>query len=199
MGNLKEEYDKIIDERKKIIAEMKKLEENKIIKRYCELKRQNKSLYNDQLSLYKNMKKEEYAACNHILVYSKIDHDEYGNHTYESCGCIKCGLDNSVLNGARDWLGGTQKIMYDYLKENYLSSNFGGIQTGILCDIDLAQAIYTKIKNAYPSIDDTTAIKFFKYSLENIRNVKVNDERKVSRAKRLSLDPNFKKWYSSDI
>ena len=40
--------------------------------------------------------------------------------------------------------------MYDYLKKNYLSSNFGGIQTEILCDIDLAQAIYTKIKNSYP-------------------------------------------------
>ena len=131
------------------------------------------------------------------MVYSKIDYDYYEGRTYKSCGCIKCGLDNSVLNGERIWLSGSQKIMYDYLKKNYLSSDFGGIQTGILCDIDLAQAIYKKIKSNYPNIDDAQAIKFFKVSLKNIRNIKVNDERKVSRAKRLALSPDFAKWDSN--
>ena len=199
METLKEKYNKIMEQRRAIITEMKTLEENEILKRYFDLKEQNEILSNDQFSLFRNMKMEEYATCNHILVYSKIDYDRYEGRSYESCGCIKCGLDNSVLNETRDCLSGTQKIMYDYLKKNYLSSNFGGIQTEILCDIDLAQAIYTKIKNVYPDISDEKAINFFKYALKNIRDVKVSDERKVNRAKRLELDSDFKKWDSSDI
>ena len=199
METLKEKYNKIMEQRRAIITEMKTLEKNEILKRYFDLKEKNEILSNDQFSLFRNIKMEEYATCNHILVYSKIDYDRYEGRSYESCGCIKCGLDNSVLNESRDCLSGTQKIMYDYLKKNYLSSNFGGIQTEILCDIDLAQAIYTKIKNVYPDISDEKAINFFKYALKNIRDVKVSDERKVNRAKRLELDYDFKKWDSSDI
>ncbi len=199
METLKEKYNKIIEQRSAIITEMKTLEKNEILKRYFDLKEKNEILSNDQFSLFRDIKMEEYATCNHILVYSKIDYDRYEGRSYESCGCIKCGLDNSVLNESRDCLSGTQKIMYDYLRKNYLSSNFGGIQTEILCDIDLAQAIYTKIKNVYPDISDEKAINFFKYALKNIRDVKVSDERKVNRAKRLELDSDFKKWDSSDI
>ena len=36
--------------------------------------------------------------------------------------------------------------------------------------------------------------KYFEIVLENIRNIKVNDERKCDRAKRLSLNPEFDKW-----
>lgn len=199
METLKEKYNKIMEQRRAIITEMKTLEKNEILKRYFDLKEKNEILSNDQFSLFRDIKMEEYATCNHILVYSKIDYDRYEGRSYESCGCIKCGLDNSVLNESRDCLSGTQKIMYDYLKKNYLSSNFGGIQTEILCDIDLAQAIYTKIKNVYPDISDEKAINFFKYALKNIRDIKVSDERKVNRAKRLELDSDFKKWDSSDI
>ena len=160
MENLLKKYDEIINQRKAIITEMKSLE-NESLKKYFNLKKQNESLYVDQLNLYKDIKMNEYESCNHILVYSKIDYDYYEGRTYKSCGCIKCGLDNS------------------------------------LCDIDLAQAIYKKIKSNYPNIDDAQAIKFFKVSLKNIRNIKVNDERKVSRAKRLALSPDFAKWDSN--
>ena len=199
MEDLNEKYDQIIEQRKKIIAEMKKLEENEVLKRYFELKKENENLYDNQLDLFRKIKMEEYAVCKHILVYSKIDYDRYEGRTYRSCGCIKCGLDNSVLDESRDWLSYSQGIMYDYLRGNYLFSNSWGIQTDIICDIDLAQAIYAKIKKAYPDIDDATAIKFFQYSLSNIRNVKVNEERKVSRAKRLELNPNFQRWNIGDI
>ena len=35
--------------------------------------------------------------------------------------------------------------------------------------------------------------------LNDIRNIEVNDERKKSRAKRLSLNPNFNKWNREDV
>lgn len=195
MSNLKKEYDEITKQRKKIIEEMKLLEENEIVKRYFELTKQNETLYDKQLILYKEMKNEEYESCKHILVYSKINYDRYEGRTSKSCGCIKCGLDNSVLDYQREYLPFTQKIMYDYLRKKYLR----GSETKIACDLDLAQAIYSKIKDAHPDIDDQIAIKYFEIALDNIRNIKVSDERKTNRAKRLSLDPKFNSWNGRDV
>lgn len=196
MSKLKQEYDEITEQRNKIIEEIKQLEEIETVKRHSELQRQNEDLYNKQLSLYEAIKQEEYASCNHILVYSKIDSDRYEGRTYKSCGCIKCGLDNSVLNDDVKYLPLGRKIMYAYLsKPVYLN----GTQTEIACDLDLAQAIYSKIKQTHPNIDDATAIYYFGAALHDIRMIKVNDDRKVDRAKRLSLAPNFKRWNSYDV
>lgn len=195
MSNLKKEYDEITKQRKKIIEEMKPLEENDVVKKYFELKKQNENLYEKQLTLYQEMKKEEYKCCEHILVYSEIEYDRYEGRTYRSCGCIKCGLDNSVSKRERKWLPFFQKIMYDYLSEKYLS----GREIKIACDLDLAQAIYSKIKEIHPDINDEIAVKYFEIALDNIRNIKVSEERKTNRAKRLSLDPKFKNWYGSDV
>lgn len=195
MDNLKKEYKEIIEQSKKIIDEIELLEESEIVKRYLKLKTQNHDLYNKQLSLYKDIKTKEYELCEHILVYSRIDCDRWEDRTYRYCGCIKCGLDNSVLDGDRDWLSDQRKIMYDYLRKNYLM----GVETNIVCDLDLACEIYSKIKEAHPNIDDEKAIQYLENALDHIRNTKVSDDRKVNRAKRLSLNPNFKRWNARDI
>ena len=84
-----------------------------------------------------------------------------------------------------------QKIMYNYMQDNYYDR---GLHSERFCDLDLAMSIYRKIKEAHPDIDDKTALKYFEIALDNIRNIKVNDERKESRAKRLSLSNKFNKW-----
>lgn len=195
MSELKKEYEKIKEQRAVVIDELEQLKNNEIVRRYLKLKEENDNLYGKQLKLYDSIKREEYDECKHILVYSKIEYDRHEGRTYRNCGCIKCGLDDSVLDEERDWLTNTQKIMYDYLRKNYLK----GIKTDILCDIDLATSIYSKINEAHPDIDDETAIKYFEIALDNIRNIEVNDERKISRAKRLSLNPKFRRWNSRDI
>ncbi len=193
MGKLREEYDSLIEQRRKIIEQLTMLEESETVQQYIELKKQNEELYNQQLSLYRDVKMEEYASCSHILVCSKLVYDRYEGRTCEWCGCIKCGLDTSVLDS--DYPLGLQKIMYDYLKKSHLHSlNIQEIKTDVICDMDLAQVIYAKIKSVYPNIDDETARKYFEIALDNIRNIKVSDERKENRAKRLSLDSKFKKW-----
>ena len=195
MSNLKKEYEEIIEQRSMIVKKMKQQEENDAVKKYFELKKQNELLYEKQFTLYKKMKNEEYNCCEHILVYSKIERDKYEGRTYRSCGCIKCGLDNSILDCKREWLPFNQQVMHDYLSEKYLS----GRETKIACNLDLAQAIYSKIKATYSDIDDDTAVKYFGSALDNIRNIKVSDERKKNRAKRLSLNPKFKSWNGSDV
>ena len=83
---------------------------------------------------------------------------------------------------------------------NYLKSNrFYGLETKVICNIDLAQAICKKIREVYPDIDDKTLVKYFEIALDNIRNIEVSNERKMSRAKRLLLKPNFKKWNAKDV
>ena len=62
-----------------------------------------------------------------------------------------------------------------------------------------SKSIYTRIKETHPDIDDDMAIKYFEIALNNIRNIKVSEERKINRAKRLSLDPKFKSWNCSDV
>ena len=200
MGNLqKKEYDEITKQRENILDELKLLRENEAVKRYFSLIDQNKNLCSKQLELYQGIKQEEYKSCEHILVHSKIDYDRYEGRTYKSCGCIKCGLDNSVLNYEWEYLPIERQIMYTHLKEECFAGMIKGVETEVACDLDLAQAIFSKIKEVHPDIDDTTAIKYFEIALDDIRNIKVSDERKVGRAKRLSLNPEFKRWSYDDV
>ncbi len=200
MVNLqKKEYDEIKKQRENILDELKLLRENEAVKRYLSLIDQNKDLHNKQLELYQGIKQEEYKSCEHILVYSKIDYDRYEGRTYKSCGCIKCGLDNSVLNYEWKYLPFERQIMYTHLMDNCFAGMIKGVETEVACDLDLAQAIFSKIKEVHPDIDDTTAIKYFEIALDDIRNIKVSDERKVGRAKRLSLKPEFKRWSYDDV
>ena len=74
-----------------------------------------------------------------------------------------------------------------------------GKSTDIICDLELATAIYNKILEYYPNIDDDTAIKYLGIALDNIRNIEVSEERKMGRAKRLDLSKNFNRWSSSNV
>lgn len=197
MDTKKEKYDEIAKKRNKIIEELNLLEENETVKRYLSLNQENTKLFNEQRVLYKDIKEEEYSSCKHILVYSKVNYDRYEGRSNRRCGCIKCGLDNSVLDCRyEEFLSYDDRIMYDYLIDgNYLK----GIETNISCDLSLAVAIYQKIKGHYPDIDDDTAIKYFMVALNDIREIEVNEERKASRVKRLGLNPNFTSWYSKDV
>lgn len=190
MSNFKKEYNEVREQRGNIIEEINKLKENEAVKKYIQLKEENDKLYEEQQRLYSKMKKEEYRCCKHILVYSSIDRDLYEGRTYRHRGCIKCGLDESILEYNSSCISSNQRVMYDILSEKYIT----GIETKILCDLDLAKAIYSKINEKHPNIDDETATKFFVAALNDIRNIKVNDERKTDRAKRLLLRPDFKDW-----
>ena len=197
MSELEKELERLKDQRRGIIKEMQSLEKSEIIKRYFELKKLNEEMCRDEKKLYQKVKEEQFDSCNHILVYSDISYDEYDGHTCRRKGCIKCGLDESVLDRDIDCLSDTQKIMRSYLKDLWFGIE-DGIKTEISCDLNLAAAIYSRIKEANPLIDDELAVKYFKVALDDIRNNQVSDERKENRAKRLSLGK-FNSWNGNDI
>ena len=202
MENLKTKYDQIVLKREELIEQINVLAENEIVKKYFELCEQNNALANQQKELYKQIKVEEYSSCNHIWVNTLHNYDSWEGRSYNYCGCIKCGLDKRVFHlmeryDSSYWLTLEQRIMYDFMRDSHAYEK--GIETHILCDLDLAKAIYLRIKEAHPDIDDETAIKYFKVALHNIRDTKVSYERKESRAKRLSLSPKFNKWTAWDV
>ena len=201
MEDLKEQYNHIVSERQTIIDQINVLAENETVKEYFALREQNEKLASQQKDLYKQIKVEEYSSCNHIWVNTLHDYDSWEGRSYNYHGCVKCGLDKRVFHlmerfHSLDWLTLDQRIMYDFVKNHHSSS---GINSNLLCDLDLAKAIYAKIKKVHPDIDDETAVKYLKVALHNIRDIKVSDERKESRAKRLSLKPGFNKWTGFDV
>ena len=196
MSILNDKYKKITEQRKNISIELKELLENESVKRYFELCSKDKNLAFQQREVYENIKNEQYLKCNHIWVNTLKDYDSYEGRTETYCGCIKCGLDERVIymmeyNPDCSALTEEQKIMYKIMNDCYYKK---GINTNVDCNLELAMAIYKRIKEIYPNIQDGLARKYFEIALDNIRNIQVNDERKKSRAKRLSLNENFNRW-----
>lgn len=166
--------------------------ENELVKKYLELCNENDSLKMQEEILYSRIKHYEYVSCNHIW----INLTKYCGHTFN--GCIKCGANSRILNLGDNFglknLTEDEKIMYYFLKRNLTIIGTYPLYSPVICNLDLARAIYKKIKEAHPDIDDVTATKYFEIALDNIRNIEVSKERKKSRAKRLSLTPDFNKW-----
>lgn len=204
MEEIKKQYEEIVSERNGLTQEIEELKNNDVIKKYFDLCNKDNQLEEKRKDLYKQIKVGEYSSCNHIWVKVLHDYDSAEGRSYDYHGCIKCGLDQRVFHikeqySAFDWFNCftlEQEVMYVYMKDN---SYHNGVYTGVLCDLELAKAIYLKIKEAHPSIDDETAKKYFEIALDNMRNIKVSDERKASRVKRLSLSPEFNKWTAWDV
>lgn len=186
------EYNEINEEISNISNQIDLLKQNESVIKYLELEKQKSELLNKKRIAYINLRKNEYNCCDHLFVYSKVEFDGYANRA-----CIKCGLDEAVLNMEKGFFSEEQRIMYDYLRDNYLK--FTGTNTNILCDIDLAHAIYLRIKNNHPYMDDKQARKYFEIALNNIRNKNTSDYERTNKAKRLMLYPGFNRWYGENI
>lgn len=195
MGAVTDKYNNLVQEKNNIVKRLKELEKDEKVKEYIELNERNDKLYNQLISSYKGLKLENYYNCKHIFVKSSTIYESIEGRSYSYYGCIKCGLANNVLDENKNNLTEDEKIMYEFLDKNSMK----GIFVKESCDLSLAKAIYNKIIDNYPNIDDHTAVTYFKKALYDIRNVKVSNERKENRAKRLSLHANFNKWYGADI
>lgn len=157
--------------KEEIDNKIKELKKDPIIQKYLLLQEQSDALYKEEKDLYYTYKNEEYNSCNHIFILSKSFYDNADGSSYRKCGCIKCGLDTTVLDHDRDFLPYQKKIMYDFLKANIKTIKGTIIEETI--DLDLAQNIYHKIKENHPDIDDDTTITYFKEETKNNNKIKV--------------------------
>ncbi len=206
MQDLKAKYEQVANKKKNVENQINVLKEDATVKRYFELCKENDSLDEEQKELYKQIKFNEYSSCNHIWVTTlTTDGSDYfsaDSNWIDYEGCVKCGMDKSFLwlsgsiYNTPEWLTLDEKIIRSYMLSHCHNS---GIHTGLLCDFELARSIYLKVKEIHPDIDDETAIKYLKVALHNIRDNKVSEERKKSRAKRLLLESDFDKWDGKDV
>lgn len=193
MSSVKEQFEEAKRQLRAVLEELERIKTDPAVIRYNELDDEHASLSYTLRELFPAVKYEEYDSCDHILVYSIRDfHRWKGGKKQVYCACIRCGLDQSVTNSNMGHLTDEQDAMKSYFNERgiYLNGTFLGIE----CDIDLARKIFSRIIETHPNIDDETAIKYFVKALNDIRDKEVSDERQESRAKRLSLNPDFRRW-----
>lgn len=192
MESLQEKYAKVLQEITDVDAQINALQDNEKVKQYIAVCDQHDKLMHQKEDLYKSVLIERYSSCNHIWIIASHDYDSAEGRSYYYHGCIKCGLDRTVfrlMENCNDLqlLTPEQRVMYDFMYGHCL----GGKMLNTSCDLELAKSIYAKIKEAHPDIDDETAIKYLKVALADIKKIKVNDERKKSRAKRLAYKPKY--------
>lgn len=193
MSDIRKNYEEMLSEMKKINSRLEELMEDKQVQEYLALDGRRIELEPELLSLHTDMKKEEFSKCSHIWIPVSKNVDYYEGRSDIDYGCMKCGLDQRVLSASYpEFLSVDDKIMYNYLRQHYAIHQ--GIKSHTLCDLDLARSMYSKIIEYHPDIDDITALKYFEIALDNMRNIRVNDDRKESRVKRLMLKPGFNNW-----
>ena len=193
MSEMRESYERKLAEVKKIEVQLEELKKDKQVQKYLTLNDQRLELNSELLNLYRSVKKEEFSECSHIWVPISKTVDYYEGRYDIDYGCMKCGLDQRILSASNpSFLSVQDRVMYNYLLEHYAIRK--GIKSHILCDFDLARAVYSKIVEYHPDIDDVTALKYFEVALDNMRDIRVNEDRKESRVKRLMLKPGFNNW-----
>ncbi len=201
LGKLKIEYEKIRQEWKNVHEKVETLKQEPTVKKYLELQESQSTLVKECNKLYEEIKSKEFASCNHVWIVTSIDSDPHEGRSYRNYGCIKCGLSEDIRNRydyqirhrERELIPLEHRIICDFLEEHG-EVIFYGPHLNLKCNLYLAKAVYLKLKQIYPELDDKTLIKYLEKALIDISEIEVSEERKISRAKRLSLNPEFKNW-----
>lgn len=203
--NLESKYENISNRLKKISNELMSFEKENadILKKYDELQNESKKIYGEYRAIHKQVLIKKYNNCNHLMIRSHIERDySYGGKSSATRTCLKCGLDE-IVNDNYYYYGfiseDEAEAMKTYIKNNHFGYFDRSVASNEICDSELACAIYQKIKEINPDIDDDTAIKYWEIALENIRKKNITEEQKEHRAKRLSLHRDFKRWNSADV
>lgn len=170
-----EKYNIITSDLEDIKLEIATLEKDETVKRYLQLKKDIIKLQNKKVKIYKEMKYQEYDKCNHILIYSKIENDPHESRTYKYRGCVKCGLDESVLD-ADYTLSFDEQIIYDYLISKGIRY-MRGIKVEVVNNLDEAQKYYQLLKTNNPDINDEEFVRYFEaYINEKSQRGKVKEK-----------------------
>lgn len=162
MENLINQYNETLKEGITIDKEIKSLEENDVVKRYLELCRAREDNYSKNNKIYKKMLRKRYQTCNHALVESYCkNYGDYEGRSYHYYGCIKCGLDESVIDREYNYFSIEEKVMYELLRENNFEY-LNGVRLGVSYDLKKSMHLYEKIKQNNPELSEEALIEIFK-------------------------------------
>ena len=174
----KKEYSDLLSEKDRINSDINELMQSEELKKFFKLKEDFKEITSRLKDLHKKIKIDEYNTCNHIMIYTN-DQDA----DKRTCGCIKCGLDNSVLDKPLGSLSDEDMIMYQYLHNNKPETST--LNTHRICDLKTGCSIYKAIVKSNPNIDDKDAVNLFEVALDNLEGEKEKYNDDIT--KRISL------------
>ena len=162
MKDLVNQYNKLLEEGSTINNELNILKENESVKRYLELCKAREDNYSKNNEVYKKILRKRYQTCNHVLVESYYkNYGDYEGRSYHYYGCIKCGLDESVLDSEYDCFTIEEKVMKELMSDTYFDY-INGIRTGISYDLSKSRYLYEEIKNNNPGLSEEALIEIFK-------------------------------------
>lgn len=191
MSELSDKYESLKKTQEILALRIKQLERDSNVMDYKRLNRELDNVMDDLYETYREIKLNEYNNCNHLAVMTEKNRDHSVGRNYYSVGCIKCGMNEKALSKSKFLRSVDENVM----AESFCDQSFEyDLIKDYVVDLDLAHAIYKKIKENHPNINDKLATKYFEIALDNIRDIEVNESRKQSRIKRLGLKPNFKNW-----
>ena len=132
---------------------------------------------------------DECKNCKHKFITSFVETNLNNGEKEVYFGCVKCGVDESILRIV-DYADLTpeEQDEVNYLRsEDMYHRDDVTFDEDTVCHLPLAMAIYSRIKERKPRIDDEKAFTYFKRALAYMRRNNT-EERKVGRIKRLSLE-----------
>ena len=94
--------------------------------------------------------------------------------------------DNYIINRYIELINEKEELIIEL--NNYYDNNYGN-------PLELVAAIYSKIKEKYPNIDDQRLNHYIKAALNNMRYKNNNFDRQQSRIRRLDLDSFYNNWH----
>lgn len=171
--------EKIKFEIKKLESEKEQLETNEEVIRYINVNKMIELKKDELVVAHENKMMKKYDRCNHYFVSYKVD-----ANTTRKISCILCGLSDVTFNKK---VKDEEVIMKRYIGLRNFRSVTGNKEIKYRCDIDLAQAMINKIKEANKGIKRDQLIKYFEIALDNMIDIEVNNERIHDRAKRLGV------------
>lgn len=181
----------LLKEYNKLLEEIEIMKKDDSVVKYCCLQEKCKALDEQFRTIYIQKKLQEYNSCNHLWI--EMPSEEYSPIYVNAVGCIKCGVDTGIRKKKKKMedMSLEEQAILEYSK---VGINRSLDFVDVVCDLNLGRAIFNKINEQYPCLDNRTLAQYFVTALQDIRNIKVNEERQKSRVKRMGLSKDFKSW-----
>lgn len=213
-SNIKRErqivIEELINEKKEVLEDINKtceqineLEKNSAVQEYLKLKKSIKELNRREENIQSDIDIEEILNCDHIFANEKLNvlsEPKNGMIVKTLCSsdlrCIKCGLHINWLRGDlyEKHYANSQvreirmkamksKIAHEYFRQNKLRS----FNPTSYLSVELALAIYARIIECNPGIDEVTAKVYFEHAMRNILKDNIPNEKHKDRVRRLDM------------
>lgn len=186
MTDYEKEYINVLESIKKSNDKINTIENTDIFRLYKLFVNERKLLEEKKDNLYKKMMFEKFDKCHHFAVKSRFIYYGWGEKGTTCHGCIKCGLDNSVLQDVM--LNDDMLIMkayfekcnvYDFAKVYNIVLNLeDDEEISYINGYEQAKQFYRDVIKQNPNISNKELEELLKVELNKMEEAKSGHSRK---------------------